>query len=75
MVRVEVALPIVGLNNSCQATIQSYMSLSIRSEDKKVGSTRAPTNLVLDPIYPCNKTETIYIQVLVEVFIERPKDI
>lgn len=52
--RVEVALPVVGLHDSSQATIQSHVSLSVRGEDQKVGCTGAPTDLILVPIKPRN---------------------
>lgn len=54
VLRVEVALPVVGLHDSSQTTIQSHVSLSIRGEDQKVGRTGAPTDLLLVPIKPRN---------------------
>lgn len=47
VVTANVTLPIIGLDNACQPSIQCYMGLGISGKHQQVGCIIPPANLLL----------------------------
>lgn len=47
VVTANMTLPIIGLDNACQPSIQCYMGLGISGKHQQVGSIIPPANLLL----------------------------
>lgn len=72
VVTANVALPIVGLDNACQPSIQCYVGLSISGKHQQVGCIVPPANLVLFEKIKCKREKATLAMSLAKK--QRPKD-